>query len=136
MTDVSPAAVVFSGRLYLFAKSILAPKIYVTSTGNGVTWTDWGLSPSGGLTNAPLAAAAFKSLYLFAKGLDAKIYMSSSVDAVTWTTWDEVPGSPADEVGSLTNASLAAATFSGRLYLFAKGILDSKIYVNSVSPAL
>jgi hypothetical protein len=134
VSDASPVAVVFANRLYLFAKGILGPGIFINST-DGLTWTSWSDSPSGGMTNVPLAAAVFPNvtpatvalpgtLNLIAKGLDSKIYISSTVDATTWTPWTEVAG------GGFTNESAAAVVFSGRLYLFVRGILDLLIYAN------
>jgi len=46
-------------------------------------------------------------------------------DGTNWSGWGEVSG------GGTTDVALSAAVFGNRLYLFAKGIDDKRIYVNS-----
>jgi hypothetical protein len=83
-------------------------------------------------TNVPLAAASLGNrLYVIAKGLDNRIYVNSAEAGKPFDGfgfgWTEVQG------GGTTNVSPAAASLGNRLYVFAKGINDNRIYVNSAA---
>ncbi len=64
-------------------------------------------------------------LYVFGKGLNNRIYVSSALAGQAMGTWKEVEGN------AVTNAALGAAALGGRIYVFAKGINDKRIYMNS-----
>lgn len=55
------------------------------------------------------------------------IFHSVCVEADSWSGWTEVPG------GGTTDVALSASTFAGKVYLFGRGINDSRIYLNTGS---
>ena len=138
-TDTAVAAASHGGRLFVFAKG-LDDHIYTTVLDEAAptTWGGWHEVAGGGTTDvAPAVAIGVdEKVYLFGKGInDRQIYLNIlHVDAdpdprvfhENWTGWSAVPG------GGTTDAALCATAYAGRLLLFAKGIDDRAIYVNSL----
>ncbi len=119
----APAAASFGGRLYVFAVGIdpanpaIRP-LYVKSSADGATFTGWA-NLGGNLTDAPAAAEFGGRLYAVASGVDPgnpairPLYIKTSADGATFGEWQSLGG-------NLT-AAPAAASFNGRLHLFAAG---------------
>lgn len=134
-TDAAPAAASLGNRIYVFAKGINDKQVYVNSAVDGQAFDGWGQGWQAvpGITTdaAPAAAALGNRLYVFAKSLtDSRIYVNSAVNGQAFDGWGQgwqaVPG-------ITTNVAPAAATLGNRLYLFAKGITDNRIYVSSAA---
>ena len=133
-TDVALAPVVFNNKLYLFAKGIKDKRIYFDTYDTLGNWSGWGAIPGNSTTDVALGAAAFNNkLVLFSKGINyRRIYVNISDSADSWSNWSS--WSRWAEVGGTTDVALAAAAFNNQLYLFAKGIDDKRIYVNTFGP--
>jgi hypothetical protein len=134
-TDAAVAAASLGNRIYVFAKGITDQQIYVNSAVDGHAFDGWGLgwqAIPALKTNAPPAAAALGTrIYVFAIGLtDNQIYVNSAVNGQGFDGWGQgwqaVPG-------ITTNVAPAAATLGNRIYIFAKGLQDNRIYVNSAA---
>jgi hypothetical protein len=80
---------------------------------------------------APNAVADPSRVFLFAKGIDdRRIYLNThDLVANSWSGWSEVPG------GGVTDKPLASTAVPRAngldVLLFAKGIDDSRVYVNT-----
>jgi CubicO group peptidase (beta-lactamase class C family) len=134
-TDASPAAASLGNRIYVFAKGVNDKQVYVNSAVDGQAFDGWnhGWQVVSGITTntAPAAAALGNRLYVFAKSnTDNRIYVNSAVNGQAFDGWGQgwqaVPG-------IATNVAPAAATLNNRLYIFAKGITDNRIYVSSAA---
>lgn len=132
MTKTGLAAASFPEKQFLFAVDT-DNQILINSQGPCNGWTGWTKAPGGMNTDVAVAATTFgNKLLLFAKGMDSHIWTASSLDGKAWSNWKQLPGttdvSPAVTVaGSLSQA--------GTVYLFAKGIGNSHIYVSKSTDA-
>jgi hypothetical protein len=123
-TPSAPSVAVFNGRLYLAVRGSSGNTIYVNSMDlTSRIWAGWQLL-DGRTPDAPALAAASdgSALYLVARGLDNRIYYKRF--ASSWGAWSPISGS--------TISAPAAASFSGRLYISARGSSGNTIYVNSM----
>jgi hypothetical protein len=150
-TNAAPAAAGFGNRLYVFAKGIDDNRIYISSALDGQPFVGWAEVQGNGTTDAaPSAAVLGKRLYVFAKGIDDKrTYINSAADGQPFAGWAGVQGSNTingcdvtanNEIiltelheAGITSTTPAAAGFGNRLYVFAKGIKDNRIYFNAAT---
>jgi hypothetical protein len=135
-TDASLAAASYQGSLFIFAKGIDDQRIYANLLDDLSGWSGWKEVGGDGHTDAGMAAAPFNGrLYLFVKGIeDRKLYVNQLGPVEDWQGWSQVPDDPARDARDLqTDAGPAVAEFRNRLFLFAKGADDQKIYVNSTA---
>jgi len=124
-TNVSDAATVFQGKLYLFGIGIGDHRHYV-NTFDGNQWNGWGLLPGGGTAVLSDAATVFQNkLYLFGVGINDHRHYVNMFDGASWAGWSNVPG------GGTTNVADAAAVYQNKLYLFGIGINDHHHYVKT-----
>ena len=123
-TELSDAAVVYNGRLYLFGIGIDDHRHYM-NTYDGNEWGGWHLVPGGGTTELSDAAVVYNGrLYLFGIGINDHKHYVNVFDGQTWTGWAPLSGN-----GTTANAD-AAVVLGGKLYLFAIGIDNHRHYVN------
>jgi hypothetical protein len=121
MTDASPCVADFMGELYVFWKELGSGRIMCkVRTLNG-TWTDQAPVPVGGVTDAPLAAAADvvnDQLLLFAKGINDKLpYVFTVSETGTWAPFVGVPN-PVQASGVCAISPHRMTQPNHRVYLF------------------
>jgi hypothetical protein len=127
-TDRAVSVASDGGTLYLFAKGIADRQFYLNIDSGG-GWGGWHVIPGGGTTDvAPNAVVSGLTIYLFGKGIrDRRIYLKKYDTYLhDWGPWEEIPGN------GTTDVSLAGAAYGpgNDLYVFAKGIIDHRVYMN------
>ncbi len=129
ITNAAPAAASLGNRIYAVIKGD-DNRIYINSAADGEAFGDWTEVQGHAETEcAPAAAALDNRLYVFAIGINDKcIYVNSAEDGQPFDGfgfgWSALPN-------TTTDVTPAAAALGNRLYVFAKGIGDKQIYVNS-----
>jgi hypothetical protein len=132
--DVPVAAASLGNRLYAFATfdTGFSAGVWVTTKVAGQPFGGW-REVEGGISadmSAPAAAALGNRIYVFARK-NNRIYVNSALEGQPFDGfgqgWTELPGN------GTTDASLSAAALNGRIYVFAKGIEDRRIHVNSAA---
>jgi hypothetical protein len=133
--DYAPAVAAFQNELWVFF--LQSSKIYARARTATGTWTEKAELPGGGSTNIGVGAAGTpgvvqnqapysKELYLFLKGSTSnKHYINMASETGTWSAWGLL------DPTSTTDRAIAACVTtasSPKVYLFAKGIGDKKIY--------
>lgn len=88
--------------------------------------------PGDGATDAALESLYFNGkVYLFAKGIDDRIYVNIMDGAYSWSGWNEVPGEGTTDTALAAEWIYDPVISDFRLYLFAKGGEDNRIYYNT-----
>ncbi len=128
-TNAAPAATTFGNRIYVAIKSG-ENHLYINSAADRQPFDGWiEVEGKGTSAVAPAIATLGNRMYVLACGAgDQRIYINSALI-----------GQPFDGFGfgwqpiadATTDVSVAAASLGNRIYVFAKGINDKKIYVNS-----
>ncbi|HEY3230143.1 MAG TPA: serine hydrolase, partial [Roseiflexaceae bacterium] len=129
ITDVAPAAASLGNRIYVVIKGD-DQHIYLNPAVDGQPCSGWMEVEGHGTTQlAPGAASLGNRIYALVRGINDKhIYVTSALAGQPFDGfgfgWTALPN-------VMTDVTPAAASLGNRIYVFAKGINDKQIYVNS-----
>lgn len=138
---ISPGAVTFGGKLYLFIARWNERGVRMRSF-DGTSWSGWSTLPAlpdnRSASQGPTTAVLGNKLHLFVLASNGRIHTTTTTDGVNWTNWVELPPPPDscqttprpcfrhDPAGK--TASVQA--FGGRLYLFTRLIEATTVNPN------
>jgi len=126
VTENQPALAVFDNKLWLSGRgSISTSAVFITSSDDGLTWSNANRVKPGGTNLESSAGPALEvfnnNLFLAASGLggDNQIYLTSSADGSTWATESAVRDDAFDFGGTpgRTAKAPAMAVYGGQLFL-------------------
>jgi hypothetical protein len=124
ISDVSPAAAMRDGTLFVFAKSNTG-LIFFNQAAFGGAFVGWQEIPGSQVTDVPLAAAAREStLVVFAKTIDGRILFNQADKGGAFVGWQEIPGS------MQTDTAVSACARGDTLFVFAKHRGDGVLTFN------
>ncbi|HJQ35700.1 MAG TPA: hypothetical protein VKB93_01045 [Thermoanaerobaculia bacterium] len=122
-TDAAMAATSAGGKLHLFARGIKDRGVYVNTLTN--SWSGWQRLGTGTTRLGLGATTSGNTAWVVAVDDAARHIWTSGSTGGAWSAWSEVPG------GGITDAPVAAITSGGKISLFARGVKDGRIYVNT-----
>jgi len=125
-TDDSPAIAFFDENLFAAAKGKGSNAIYLNSMDPvTLSWSGWG-KLAGSTPSTPALAAEYYNLHMIVRGTDDKIYWAAMRKGESsWSVWRAIPNGK-------TDAAPAASVWNNTLYVAAKGLGSTSIYLNSM----